>query len=474
MDEHDDRIDIGSTMVGFAHKDSNPQYTYNGKAKKPAVWVMLIDGEVLIENTDYTVSYQDNVNAGKARVIIEGIGAYKGETETFFEINKARQNISVIVDKNRNIAKGENINLTVTGAKTQVTYESSNESVATVDQNGIITGVSEGTASITVIATDTSNYYSDIKSVNVTVELIDLSDATVTLSQSEFDYDEKEHKPKAIVEYNGEKLKEGIDFNVDYCYDYVSAGTAQVDVYGIGGYTGTVSAKLVINKAKLTVTARSAEKNYGDVDPDFEYDVSCPTVEGDGKDNAVAGILEREPGEAVGTYVIKQGSLECINDDYELVQFKQGIFKIVADDSDENNPADDNSDYQGDDNNDNDTENEADSEDKAGTNENQGDDEESSTDDKLNTDTNTGSGSETVNNPTSTAPAVSGNTGSGSSKKKSSTKKSTKKTTKKKASTKKTTKKKTSTKKKSSKTSSKKKSTKNTKKKTKTTKKSTK
>lgn len=55
-------------------------YTYTGSAIEPAVTVK-VNGSTLVENTDYTVAYFNNVNAGTAYVQITGLGAY--ETEAF-------------------------------------------------------------------------------------------------------------------------------------------------------------------------------------------------------------------------------------------------------------------------------------------------------------------------------------------------------------------------------------------------------
>ena len=59
------------------------KYTYNGKAKKPGVTLKL--GKVTLKkNTDYTISYKNNKNIGKATVTIKGKGKYIGTiTKTF-------------------------------------------------------------------------------------------------------------------------------------------------------------------------------------------------------------------------------------------------------------------------------------------------------------------------------------------------------------------------------------------------------
>ena len=65
-------------------------FTYSGAELKPTVRVyinrVVLDDEQLIENTDYTVTYSDNINAGTATVTITGIGAYSGSKNVTFTI----------------------------------------------------------------------------------------------------------------------------------------------------------------------------------------------------------------------------------------------------------------------------------------------------------------------------------------------------------------------------------------------------
>lgn len=62
-----------------------PSVTYNGEPQRPAVTVS--DGtEMLTEGTDYTVEYQNNVNAGTGIVRISGLGKYEGSQLALFEI----------------------------------------------------------------------------------------------------------------------------------------------------------------------------------------------------------------------------------------------------------------------------------------------------------------------------------------------------------------------------------------------------
>lgn len=63
------------------------KYTYSGVAKTPIVKVKDED-TTLTENTDYTVTYSDNVNAGTGIITITGKGNYKETASITFEIEK--------------------------------------------------------------------------------------------------------------------------------------------------------------------------------------------------------------------------------------------------------------------------------------------------------------------------------------------------------------------------------------------------
>ena len=61
---------------------------YTGSALVPEVTVTY-DGTVLVEGTDYTLSYADNVNVGTATVTVTGTGGYAGTATATFEVTAA-------------------------------------------------------------------------------------------------------------------------------------------------------------------------------------------------------------------------------------------------------------------------------------------------------------------------------------------------------------------------------------------------
>lgn len=70
----------------------NPDtYVYDGNEKNPVVTVTY-DGQILKENTSYTLAYADNKNAGIASVTINGINSLHGQIVKNFIIKKADQN----------------------------------------------------------------------------------------------------------------------------------------------------------------------------------------------------------------------------------------------------------------------------------------------------------------------------------------------------------------------------------------------
>lgn len=142
-------------------------FTYNEKEQKPDV--VVTDGTILMrKGMEYTVSYNNNINAGRATVKITGRGEYTGSISKGFTINKAPQ--KMIVDYfNTTIEKGSNVKIPVI-AKGSVSYSSSNSAVASVNSNGVITGVAPGTATIQVSAEATANYASDVKKIQITVK----------------------------------------------------------------------------------------------------------------------------------------------------------------------------------------------------------------------------------------------------------------------------------------------------------------
>lgn len=95
---------------------------YTGKANMPAV-VLNDLGKTLVKDTDYTVSYTNNTNAGTATVTIKGKGNYSGtRTATFKIVPQNMSKVSVAKIANQTYTgKAITPTLTVTNGTTRMT-----------------------------------------------------------------------------------------------------------------------------------------------------------------------------------------------------------------------------------------------------------------------------------------------------------------------------------------------------------------
>lgn len=118
---------------------------YTGEEIKPGVTVT-VDGNVLTEGVDYTVTYSDNVNPGAATATITGIGKYTGTVTTNFTIAPTSYNITVIQPENGTLSanketavEAEAVELTATPNKG---YEL-DHFIVTRDDNGVLVRVQD-------------------------------------------------------------------------------------------------------------------------------------------------------------------------------------------------------------------------------------------------------------------------------------------------------------------------------------------
>ena len=136
---------------------------------------------------------------------------------------------------------------------------------------------------------------------------------------------------------DGDKvLVAGADYEVSYSTSDRTnvTGTIKVTITGEGNYTGSVERYYQITPLTITVTPRDIRKTQGQADPALTSDYSGYLR---GETAGWTGALTREPGEAVGTYTISQGSLQLADNpdgnflaqNYILV-VNEGTFTIVA------------------------------------------------------------------------------------------------------------------------------------------------
>lgn len=150
---------------------------YNGKAQEPSVTVTL-NGKTLKKGTDYTLSYNNNINPGTGEIIIKGKGGYTGKTVAYFEIQKKNSTTDSgkkteksgqkITGISSSYKKAYNSSFTLKPkAKGKITYKSSNTKVATVNSKGKVKIKGTGKVTITITAKETSAYKKQTKKVTI-------------------------------------------------------------------------------------------------------------------------------------------------------------------------------------------------------------------------------------------------------------------------------------------------------------------
>lgn len=143
--------------------------SYNGKERRPEVTVK--DGSyILKKDTDYTVTYTNNIKAGTAQITLKGKGNYTGTLIKYFTIQKANQKVAVydrlvpgkyITSASKRL---DSKTLTLKGAVLQgnktgkFSFKSDNPYVATVTSWGRITFTGVGTVRITATTKGSGNY----------------------------------------------------------------------------------------------------------------------------------------------------------------------------------------------------------------------------------------------------------------------------------------------------------------------------
>ncbi|MCD8009274.1 MAG: leucine-rich repeat protein, partial [Lachnospiraceae bacterium] len=233
-------------------------FAYTGGAIKPLATV-IYNGVTLEADVDYTMSYSDNTEVGTATATIKGRGDYAGTVTQEFTIIKAEQTLTASIDTSE-LLVGDTAQITA-AAQGTLSYESSDTSVATVDETGLVTGLSAGTAAITVTAAATDSYNAATATLTITVtKITNLSDCTVTVAS--VTYTGSALTPVVTVaDEDGNTLTKGTDYTVTCEDNMVNASSYAVTVTGLGDYTGNATATFTIAKANLsncTVTAANA------------------------------------------------------------------------------------------------------------------------------------------------------------------------------------------------------------------------
>ena len=224
-------------------------------ANFPYFSVVFANSVVLINGTDYSVSYKNNKNVGVATIVITGKNSsYQGtKTVTFNIIPKVMNDSEISVSVADVTFNGgeQKPKVTVKDVKLNKTLKLNTDYVVNYSNN-----VASGTGYVTV--TGIGNYQGSVsKAFTIKPLAITSSDVKVSAMTSVTATGSALY-PQPTVTYKGVVLTNGVDYVLSYANN-VNPGTATVTITGIGSFTSSRKVSFTINKAKAPAGAKSVD-----------------------------------------------------------------------------------------------------------------------------------------------------------------------------------------------------------------------
>ena len=257
----------------------NTTYTYTGERITPDVTVT-IDGRPLTKGTDYTIIYGDNVNAGTNAgfVTVKAKGNYGfADVVKKFAIEKADPKLSfekstVTTSYGTQPANNKLTNM----GNGVVTYQSNDNSVATVNEKGEVTVVGVGETTITATAAETKNYKLGTASYTLTVNKARVHIVQATVANKEYDGSVNADVTGVVfaneADVRIDSLVAGMDYTVTGAFQSENAGKqdAEVTVKLLGEFashyeltSGTYKTRATITAKPISIaTARTQDRSY--------------------------------------------------------------------------------------------------------------------------------------------------------------------------------------------------------------------
>ncbi len=327
-DENHGDKEAASVMVTISAKTvSNPiitlgttSYVYDGKEKTPDVTVK--DGENLVDASEYTVTYTDNINVGTAMAVVSDKdgGNYIVNGSKSFSIVNANADVTPPTAKEDLIYNGEEQQLLKAGSVKGGTMEYSLNNASFTTE--IPTGLEAKVYKVYYRVKGDSNYSDEeAATLSVTISPKTVDQPTIILTPSSFTYDGKEKMP-AVMVVDGETTVPSTEYSVSYS-DNTAVGTAKVTIADKENGNYTVS-----GTASFSIVAAVAGVTFPEVKSGLVYNRSAQELITAGK--AAGGTMEYSlDGKTYST------SIPTGTDAKEYTVY----FKVVGDDNHESMAA---------------------------------------------------------------------------------------------------------------------------------------
>ena len=293
---------------------------YNGVAQEPAP-VVTFNGLTLVKGTDYSVSYENNVNVGTATATVTALAnstKYSGTASKTFTITTAA--LTVTAD-NKQVTYGDaapQYTVSYTGFVNNETAAVLGGTLALTcdyvkDQSGV------GNYTITPSGLTSSNYAITFTNGTLTAGEKALENSFIATISS-LVYNGQAQEPAPVLTFHEMTLAKGTDYTVAYSNN-VNAGTATVTVTGQGNYSGQA-------QKTFTITQKEATLQWSNYELDWTGQALKPTCEvtnlcGTDKCDVTVDGAQVE----AGTYTATATALSNAN--YKLPQAVTAEYKII-------------------------------------------------------------------------------------------------------------------------------------------------
>ena len=237
--------DIAATTIYLAYQETD----YDGDEKLPGVSVYY-NGEKLVEDTDYCLSYLDNIDAGNASVYVTSL--HDGtEVEKNFTIHP-------LTVKALDISYKTSMTYTGSPLKSveEIIYQSLRLTEGTDYKLEYVNNTNAGQATVTISGLGN---FSDSTTKTFTITPKSANQLTVTLGTTSYQYDGIAKEPTVTVKDGAKELTEGTDYEVRYSKN-TNTGDAVVTVTGLNNYGGSTTAGFKIYAKSLADAQMSLGK----------------------------------------------------------------------------------------------------------------------------------------------------------------------------------------------------------------------
>ena len=219
---------------------SSQTYTGNGISPLPTI---TYNNKTLKKDTDYTLSYSNNINAGTATITITGKGNFTGTTSKTFSISARAMSDTSVANISSQTYTGNVISPLPTITYNNKTLKKDTDYTLSYSNN-----INAGTATITITG---KGNFAGTTSKTFSISARAMSDPSVVNISSQT-YTGNVISPLPTITYNNKTLKKDTDYTLSYS-DNINAGTATITITGKGNFTGMTSMTFII-------TQKSAEK----------------------------------------------------------------------------------------------------------------------------------------------------------------------------------------------------------------------